>query len=219
MELKELIATHYAESLTSYPKLIKLAKDGEFWRIDGSIDVIDDEGGYWDTYEVSIFIPPAYPKDIPILQETGKKIKRDIDWHMSSEGICCLATRAKIFHDLSGGITLLKWLDKFTHPFLANHVYRIRNKNYAHEEFSHGTKGIIEGWEKITGIQGVGSILKHLSQIIGYRTQAINRPCFCGSGKKYKRCYEINPGDHRYKIPPKEIEKDLVDITRYLIGK
>lgn len=216
MEQKQLIAKHYAESLNSYPKLIKLIKDGEFWRINGYIDVTDDEGGYWDTYEVTILIPPHYPKDIPILFETGKKIIRESDWHMSSNGECCLATRAKIFHDLSDGITLLKWLDKFAHPFLANHVYRKKHMRYAHEEFSHGTKGIIEGWEKITGIRGAGSIIKHLRQITGYRTQALNQPCFCGSGKKYKRCYEINPAEHRYKIPYNEIARDITEIRKYL---
>ncbi|MBL7743131.1 MAG: SEC-C domain-containing protein [Chitinophagaceae bacterium] len=216
MEQKYLITKHYEECLSSYPKLIKLVKEGDFWRIDGCIDVTDDEGGYWETYEVSIFIPPDYPKDIPILQETGKKIKRESDWHMSSNGECCLATRAKIFHDLSEGITLLKWLDKFAHPFLANHVYRIKHNHYAHEEFSHGTKGIIEGWKKITGVRDAVSILKHLVQITGYRTQALNRPCFCGSGKKYKRCYEISPIEHRYGIPSIEILEDIKAISKSL---
>lgn len=207
----------FAEAVVKYPKLIRLVKEGkDFWRIDGSIDVIDDEGGYWDTYEVSIFILPGYPNDIPLMLETSKKIKREADWHMSKEGFCCLATRAKMFHDLSNGITLLKWLDKFAHPFLANHVLKLNDGNYADKEFSHGAKGIIEGWELISGLNGAGNILKHLSNISGYRTQALNRDCFCGSGKKYKRCYEIKPNQHRYGIPYNEIRNDVIEIRKFL---
>jgi len=216
MELKKLIEKEYSQLLSSYPKLMKPVYQGNLWRIDGSIDVIDDEEGYWDTYQVSIFLPPGYPKDIPVLQETSEKIKRDINWHMSRAGFCCLGTRAKIFYDLSDGITLLKWLDKFAHPFLANHVFRIKTGSYADEEFSHGTKGIIEWWEKISGLNGAVAILQHLRQISGYRTQALNRPCFCESGKKYKRCYEINPSGHRYMISCKEIESDIDSIRKYL---
>jgi hypothetical protein len=215
MELNKIIDKDYSELLPRYPKLMKPVLEGNVWKINGSIDVIDDEGGYWDTYQVLIFVPPRYPEDIPVMQEISEKIERHIDWHNPS-GFCCLATRAKIFHDLSDGITLLKWLDKFAHPFLANHVYRKRTGHYAHEEFSHGTKGIIEGWEKISGIRGASAILKHLAQISGYRTQALNRPCFCGSGKKYKRCYELNPTIHRYKIPWAEIARDVKEIRKYL---
>lgn len=218
MEPGELIKKQYADALPKYPKLIKLIKvgGGGVWRIDGAIDVIDDGGGYWDTYDVSIFILPGYPKDIPLLKETSKKIIRDANWHMSKEGFCCLATRAKIFHELANGITLVKWLDQFVHPFLANHVVKLKDGNYANKEFSHGAKGIIEGWELISGLRGSGNILKHLTEISGYRTQALNHPCFCGSGKKYKRCYEIRPNDHRYGIPCNEIRNDVIEIRKYL---
>lgn len=217
MELKELLEKEYGEILTYYPKLMKPACQEQYWRINGSIDVIDNEGGYWDTYQIAILIPLNYPQGIPILQEVSKKIERDIDWHMVGEnGLCCLATPAKIYHDLSGEITLLKWLNRFAHPFLANHVFKKKTGNYANEEFSHGTKGIIEGWEKILNINGNLCVLHYLRQISGYRTQSLNRPCFCGSGKKYKRCYVINPHGHRFCIPPNQIDNDIKSIASYL---
>lgn len=219
MVTRELIEQDFIEAVQAYPKLLKVYEQGNYWHIEGSIDVFDDEGGYWDTYDVKILIPPTYPKDIPILLETGKKIIRHSDWHTSSEGVCCLATRAKIFYDLSDGISLKKWLDKFAHPFLANHQYRLRNHKYAHEEFSHGTKGIIEGWEKITGIKNSHTILEHLRWIIGYKTQSKNLPCFCGSGKKYKRCFERHQNMHQYNIPTTEIEKDIIEICKYTTGR
>lgn len=116
------ISEHYHEVRGKYPKLGLPRKNNGFWKIDGTIDVIDDEGSHWDSYEVSIFLSPNYPKDLPVLIETSKKIRRHIDWHISDEGICCLSTPSKMYQALGEEITLLKWLNEFAHPYLANHV-------------------------------------------------------------------------------------------------
>jgi hypothetical protein len=164
-------------------------KRKEIWTTSGVIDVIDDEGGYWDSYNVAIILPAAYPHDLPIPVETSRKILRNIDWHVSENGICCLSTPSLMFHELSEDINLQKWLDKFAHPFLANHVYRKKTTHYAHEEFSHGPEGIIEGWKKILKMDNAAKVLEYLQYMAGNKTVSLNKPCFCGSEKKYKRCY------------------------------
>ncbi len=211
--VKQIVFDHLLEAKTKYPKLTELTDAGKFYRVNGSIDVVDDEGGCWDTYDVAILIPLNYPDSLPLLIETSHKIKRDSNWHINKEGECCLSTNAKMYYDLKGKITLLNWLDKFAHPYLANHVYKIKTGSYANEEFSHGDAGVFEGWKKIFQTEDRNQILLYLKQMIGVKRLALNRLCFCGSGKKYKRCYLSNPEVHLLNIPAAQIVNDIKAIT------
>lgn len=212
-----LITDHYFEASEKYRKLISPCLYNGMWRIDGIIDVVDDDGCYWDSYDISIVLSKEYPNDLPTLIETGKKIERTADWHISADGQCCLSTRAKMFYDLNGEITLLRWLNQFAHPFLANHVYRKKTKHYANEEFTHGVQGIIEGWKKILQVNTESKVLHHLEYMSGSRTMSKNELCFCGRGKLYKRCFLLNPIEHRLNIPVDEITKDMKAIRTGII--
>jgi len=214
MDTGKLILNQFFEAKAKYPKLGTPIKEGNIWRASGAIDVIDDEGGYWDTYDVDIVLFSDYPASLPILLETGKKIKRNLDWHISKEGICCLSTPAKMYHDLGGNVTLVRWLDMFAHPYLANHVYKVKAGAYASGEFSHGNKGILEGWKMILGIPSGKQVLLYLEHLVWIREPALNRPCFCGSNKKYKRCYLLTVEKHRMNIPYSQIMEDIKSLRK-----
>jgi hypothetical protein len=213
---KEIIQEHLAEARIGYPKLNDLVVENNIQKIAGTIDVIDDEGRYWDSYDVLIIIPDKYPNSLPVLIETSKKIERHIDWHIISEGICCLSTQSTMFYELKGDITLLRWLDKFAHPYLANHVYKLKTGSYANEEFSHGTLGIIEGWKQILHSNNTKQTLSLLKRMAGIESMALNQLCFCNSGKKYKRCYLLNEVAHRMNIPLYQIMNDIKTIERFI---
>ena len=132
---------------------------------------------------------------------------------MVSGGVCCLSTQAKMFYELAGKITLLKWLDKFAHPYLANHVYKIKTGHYAGEEFSHGSQGILEGWKKILQLKDDHEVLFYLQCLTGKGKPSLNKPCFCGSGKIYKRCFLLNQEAHRMNVPLNQIIKDIKAIN------
>ncbi len=212
---KEIVWDHLVEARTRYPKLSDPVEENNVQKIVGAIDVVDDAGRYWDTYDVSIIIPAKYPNDLPILIETSNKIERHIDWHIIGEGFCCLSTKAKIFHELKGDLTLLRWLDKFAHPYLANHVYKLKTGHYANEEFSHGTLGIIEGWRQILDCNDTKKVLLQLKRMAGIESLPLNQLCFCNSGKKYKRCYLLNESAHRMNIPRYQIISDIKAIEKF----
>lgn len=218
MVSEELINFQYVEAGKKFKKLNSPEKCEVGWRIKGHIDVIDDEGGYWDTYEVRIIIPDGYPEQLPILIETSKKIERHEDWH-NTDGICCLSTNAKMFTTLKGDITLLRWLEKFAHPFLANHVYKIKTNAYASSEFEHGTAGLLQGYFEIFETLNVHEVIRMLRLMSGCLPMSKNAKCFCGSGKKYKRCFLLNPNIHYQKIPLQILKADLYHIKKYLNKK
>lgn len=207
MVSKEIINNHYIEASLKYNKLELPKYVNDQWYINGNIDVIDDEGGYWDTYSVCILLPKEYPAKLPLIKETSKKIAHHEDWHNGT--YCCLSTEAKMHSDMSGEITLLKWLDMFVHPFLANHVYKLKTGAYAGDEFEHGIKGIINGYLDIFAISNKEEVIKHLSYVTGRVKHSKNIHCFCKSGKNYKQCFLINPKKHYLNIPIEILKADL----------
>lgn len=214
MVTEKLIHQEYNDAYAKYNKLLPPEKVGEGFVLKGSIDVVDVDGGYWDTYDVSILIPGGYPLELPILFETSKKIERHEDWH-NRDGICCLSTNAKMFSVLGKNINLFNWLEKFAHPFLANHVFRIKTGYYANNEFDHGTEGIIQGYCEIFNVTSVIEVIERLKLICGIKKLGRNDLCFCGNGKKYKRCFLEDSSNHYFNIPFETIKKDLAEIIQY----
>jgi uncharacterized protein YecA (UPF0149 family) len=43
-----------------------------------------------------------------------------------------------------------------------------------------------------------------------------NEKCFCNSGKKYKRCFLINPNEHYFNIPIALLNIERNQIFNYL---
>jgi len=208
MKLK--VEQEFAQLKNKYPKLNAPESVKEWFVIQGSIDVIDEAGRNWGEYNVQILIPPYYPTSPPKFFETAGKIKREKDWHVNSDGSCCLGPRGKEIQLFTNGGTLLAWVDSFVSPFLANHTLKNETGEYANKEYSHGAKGILEYYQDEWGLKDEKLVLRELQVITGQRTSR-NQKCFCGSGKKYKYCHD--DGAAVYKgIPISTYRKDLSDI-------
>jgi len=213
MVSEQVINRQYESAKQKFPKLDQPERVGEVWEIKGSIDVIDDEGSQWTTYDVKIVVPEKSPQELFELHETGNKIPKEPKWHNGNS--CCLSTNAVMFSEMAGNLTLLNWLEKFAHPFLANHIYKIKTGHYANEEFEHGTEGIIHGYYKIFRTSDLNEVMTRLKLMCGVMKLGRNAPCFCQSGKKYKRCFLIEPIKHYSGIPIGVLRNDLNEITEY----
>src|SRR5207253_794540 len=102
---------------------------------------------------------------------------------------CCLSTTAIMFATLGDNLTLGNWLEKFVLPYLANHIYRLETGDYAAGEFAHYTDGIIQGYEKLFGLSAKKAVISKLRAICSLLRRERNEKCFCGSGKKFKKCF------------------------------
>ena len=197
-----------------FPKLRQLTLVDEVWVIDGSIDVIDDEGHCWDSFDVKITVPANYPDRLFELEETGGRIPKTPDWHNSNS--CCLSTTATMFYEMADDLTLVNWLKKFAHPFLANSLFKLKTGNYANDEFDHGTPGIVQGYFRILKTNQVSDVIERLRLITGSKTLERNAKCFCNNGKKYKRCFLVDPKNHHMGVPISKLKDDLAEILHYL---
>jgi hypothetical protein len=215
MVTKELIYSEYEALCTKYKKLLPPEKLNDGWKIEGEFDVVGADGYRWDTYGIRILIPPGFPYDLPILMETSKKIEPTLEFH-NSKGFCCLATHAIIYNALGTPISLLKWMNRFVHDFLANHVIKIRDKSYAKGEYPHYEEGMIVGYKEIFGLATDAEVLQRLKLICGVVSIGRNTRCFCGNDKNYKRCFLLNPKGHYHNIPISVLNKERIEIDNYL---
>ena len=132
------------------------------------------------------------------------------DWEINGE---IDVINARIYHVLGEECTLLNWLDKFAHPYLANHIVRKITKEYASGEFAHGAAGIVQDYEMLFKVKGEHAVCKKLKAICILTKCSRNEACFCGSGKKIKNCFLKNQITHKYMgIPFNQLCEDLAEI-------
>lgn len=160
--------------------------------LQGGIDIIDDNLQFWDSYKIEIIVPKiGFPNVVPLVVETSEKIKRDEDYHISEEGLCCLDIPHKLLIEKSRGISLVNFYQNYIYPFFANHQYKLKTTKYAGEEYKHYSKGIIQFYEEEYGLTDTLQIIQYLEFILEHRKAERNKECpICGK-PKYKKCCRL----------------------------
>lgn len=160
------------------------------WVITGELDICDIEGMYWDTFHITMLVPSGYPYCVPIVAEKSTIIPRDIDWHISPEGVCCL----DISHNLKAmskvGINLTSFISDKVYTYFANQLYRLTENKYAGKEYAHLLDGVIQYYVETHNLKDKQAIVSMLQQITSKSNIGRNSQCPCGSGKKTKHCHQ-----------------------------
>jgi hypothetical protein len=175
------------EVIDKFPTL-KIA-DGDDIYITGTIDIIDNSGKKWDTFSIEIRPSEAYPYRFPMLLETSKKIPRIPDWHINSDGSCCVDVEPNEILFCRNGITVLRYLTEKAIPFLSNQAYRRVEGFYANGEYPHGIEGIFLFYSRILRSENIQVVLKLLNFIIRNGRPDRRSICFCGSRTKFRHCH------------------------------
>lgn len=170
----------------------------------GSLDLTNDEGGIEDFYQIEIKAVPDYPNSFPLVFETGGRIPRNVDWHIfEGKGNCCIASPPEEIIICNSGLTLLSFIDNQVKNYFYSQNFRNQN-GYFLKERSHGSKGWIEFFEETFMTDNIFNIEFGLNQIIeGKKIDRVSM-CFCGSGKKYRKCHKKSY-DILYKLSTENI--------------
>lgn len=186
---KSLFEKHFAEVDRRFPKLsYRYNRKYNCWRVDGELDICDTKGEYWGTFQIAIVVPQTYPYCIPIVQEVSGIIPRDIDWHISPDGICCIDITHRLIVMSVKGISIADFIAEKVYPFFANQLYRIEVKNYAGKEYEHAFSGVKQFYREEL-LLSEGAAINVLNALIEPQRLERNAPCLCGSGIKMKNCH------------------------------
>lgn len=195
-----------------FPLLQELTSENTKSCIEGVLPVTDRDGNTWASFKVRIDIQNDYPESLPSITDVEGIIPRSADWHINADQTCCVGTLAEQHQKLGGRISLLNWVSEFAVPYFANFIYRKEKGKYYNGEWSHGAQGIFEYYFQLFGISNIHLLLDRLYLVCGVKKYNLNGRCFCNSGKKYKRCYILNPDQHRFNIPEKVILHDILKL-------
>lgn len=146
--------------------------------------------------ELKIAIPNSYPFAFPkvFFLKKGFPIKLGIDQHVSEDtGLMCLGIPWEIRKILKKDPSLINIMETLIIPHIAGTIYSIENggSKYPQGEYSHGTKGYIEGLEEYFSIS-LNDNPQKLKELLGFlqssNNVAKNTLCPFGCGVIYKKC-------------------------------
>ena len=158
------------------------------FKIVDDFEVIDHEGNHWGTFRASVIFPKTYPKGFPILFDISKEFSWEDDWHMSStNGECCVCGVIEKEEVGQKGISVLEFIQKYVLQFYANQIYRKEFGYYKNGDYAHGKGGVWEALEEEFNTKDRDEIRRFLNEMRTKRGR--NDVCYCGSGKKYKKCH------------------------------
>jgi hypothetical protein len=156
--------------------------------VDGELDICDQQGTYWGTFQIRILLSHAYPYCVPLLYEKSKIIPRNIDYHIDENGLCCVDIDHKLLVRSKHGLTIQTYLVEWVYPYLANQLHRIKETKYAGGEYAHYFAGVRQFYSEDLRLNDEAAI-KMLEAILSKVNDGRNNLCPCGSGIKLKRCH------------------------------
>lgn len=146
-------------------------------------------GSVLDRYQVEIIVPAAYPRSIPEVRETGGRIPRIADRHISTEtGNACLFVEEETSVYFPPDSTLLQFLQGPVNCFFVGQLHFEEFSTWPFDERSHGWEGTVEFYSEKLGTSDLKTILAYVD--------CLRRPvvkghwdCPCGAGKRLRHCH------------------------------
>lgn len=172
-----------------FPKL-QLVECESVSIISGEIDIIDNQGKLWESYQVEIHPSGGFPYCFPLVYEVGNKIPRIIDWHVNPSGTCCIGVRPDEAIKCKNGISILHFIKNEMIPYFFNQTYRRIEGYYPNGEWAHYEEGVFQFYERMLKTNNPIKIVRLLKFIAAESPPKRIDKCFCGNGRSYRKCHQ-----------------------------
>lgn len=167
-----------------FDKLI-IVEESEEQFLKGSLDIVDETGKIWGTYEVEIRGSQGYPYAFPKLFVTNNAFPRNADWHVNeSDFTCCVDVPMSEKITCKNGLNVADYIKQYAIPYFANQTYRIQEGYYRHGEYSHGLLGRLEYYQRKLKAKNLAELIKMFDLIM--KDYSPDRRAMCPFCKKEK---------------------------------
>ncbi|WGQ09017.1 SEC-C metal-binding domain-containing protein [Pedobacter gandavensis] len=218
MITKSQFERDFEDAQERFPKLrYSWSEELKCWIIAGELDICDTKGFYWNTFDIFILVPKAYPYCVPLLIENSEIIPRDIDWHITSKGFCCYDVEHNLTVISKKGINLSSFISEKIYSYFANQLYKLKENRYAGSEYAHHLEGVIQYYIEQHRLTNETSVINLLTAITTKTGISRNELCPCGSHLKVKNCHQKSIEDIKT-LGQKRIVLDLNSITNHIIS-
>ncbi|WP_373496208.1 SEC-C metal-binding domain-containing protein [Aquiflexum sp.] len=174
--------------ISKYPRLKYVEEKEGIPTIQGELILKNDQGEEIDSYKIRIVCSQDYPFSFPKVFETGGRIPPNIEWHVHTDRHACICTWPEELILCSQGIKLSYFIEGQVIPYFFNQKHR-ETFGFFFNERAHGIRGNLDFFKeefRTNDLQLVFHCLQYIK-----RNKEPNRvhECFCGSGKKYRKCH------------------------------
>lgn len=144
-----------------------------------------------DSYELEMFFPASFPREIPKVKELGGKIPRDGKYHINSDDdTLCLGSPLRLLREAKNHPSLTGFSRQCIVPFL----YAVSKKlqtggDFVFSELAHGKPGVIDDYKELLGLSAENQVRQAL-KLLGMKRRISNKlACPCNCGKRLGSCH------------------------------
>lgn len=190
-ESYKLFCNQLDSVIKKFPNLMITELDG-VKALKGILDIKNDQNEVVGSFSVEIRYRMEFPFRFPILYEVGEAIPDIADRHKYQDGSCCITVLPDEILKCRDGISVLSFIEEYAIPYFANQVYFLQNWKYLNGEYSHGFNGLREFYSQLFKTTDTSKWREYVDIVSSGKTLKMdrNKPCFCGSGLKYKNCHD-----------------------------
>ena len=196
MNASTLLNWGIGELLDKYPELRLRPAENGYTTIAGSVEFSAQahrQRRVEDSYEISISVPPDFPRTPPIVRETDGRIPRD--YHKLDTGHLCLGSPTRLRLILAETPKLLSFVERCVVPYLYGYSLVEGGSAPPFGELAHGFRGWRDDLADLLGTNDENALLGFLRALTLRKRIANKAPCPCGTGLRVGRCHshKLNP--------------------------
>lgn len=193
------------QTVQVFPTLKIVGKPGQKF-LKGILDIKNSNNATIWSYSVEIKNGWMYPYRFPMAYEVGGDIPRGCDFHKYHNDLLCMDVEASEILKCRKGLHVTDFIKQELIPHLANQLYKKQIGQYVNE-YKHAEDGIRQFYQECFENKECSDWIISLKNFSSQKPSR-NHPCYCGSGKKYKRCH-LNIDSNMQLIGFEQICKDF----------
>ena len=176
--------------------------------------VVSGPKGPFDCYEVRVDVLANFPRNEPIVLETGGRIPKLVDRHVFPEpGNCCLGVWEEWLLTAPDH-SFETFLTGCLHDYFVSQSWFEAEGEWPYDERPHGEEGIIESYAEMLGVgEDIGVIADHLKLLSRAKGKGHAR-CPCGSGLRLRNCHMDRIAELSRRICPTMAKRMLTRIKK-----
>ena len=143
--------------------------------------------GIIDAYNVEIYIPDNFPKDIPRTRSVDRKVSESFHTYPKDRTLCLGFPLAEklTFHE---NPSLVGYIENLLVPYLFSHSYLQEYGELPYGDLEHGGKGKLDYYRDLFSVEDDLTSLKFLSFLADGKYKG-HYPCPCGSNLRLRKCH------------------------------
>lgn len=204
MRVKQFVVpTHWgcSDFLNGYPEMTMEPTESGGIRLSGLFHFSASRSGeattIEDQFQIAIEVPRVFPRDIPVMFETGSRIPRSPEFHVNSDGSLCLGSPVRLLILAAESPSILSFVDRTLVPFLfAISKSLATGRSFPFGELPHGAPGALADYQAMFGLKTAAQAKLALGALALKKRVANKRSCPCGCGLRLGCCrlrLKLNP--------------------------